>query len=199
LKVYLQLTSVCWLISARQSRSMHSSDSSPYLHCEKQRISFKMLLTARKQKYMSRKLRQVTELKCSTALEFLKYTSQLYNHNLLPSVLWRCWLGGRKGIRSVKTEWWGTGVVVCLERVADLHMAQLMPLPLTVSCFSKIQIGTLNGCVLRPNETKPLGIQASIIRCLLQARINWQGCGRGGIWRKNGGMSVHYLLSFPAP
>jgi len=32
-------------------------------------------------------------------------------------------------------------VVVCLERGADLHMAQLMPLPLTVSCLSKIQIG----------------------------------------------------------
>jgi len=29
----------------------------------------------------------------------------------------------------------------CLERGADLHMAQLMPLPLTVTCFSKIQIG----------------------------------------------------------
>ena len=41
-----------------------------------------------------------------------------------------------------KTEWWGAGVVICLERDADLHMAaQLMPLPLTVSCFSKIQIG----------------------------------------------------------
>jgi len=40
-----------------------------------------------------------------------------------------------------KTEWWGTGVVICLERDADLHIAQLMPLPLTVSCFSKIQIG----------------------------------------------------------
>jgi len=39
------------------------------------------------------------------------------------------------------TERWGAGVVVCLERGADLHMAQLMPLPLTVSCFSKIQIG----------------------------------------------------------
>ena len=39
-----------------------------------------------------------------------------------------------------KTEWWGAGVVICLERSADLHMAQLMPLPLTVSCFSKIQI-----------------------------------------------------------
>ena len=53
-------------------------------------------------------------------------------------------------------------MVICLERGADLHMAQLMPLPLTVSCFSKIQIGfsflvpahlgspgkgPLNGCV----------------------------------------------------
>jgi len=52
--------------------------------------------------------------------------------------------------------------VICPERGADLHMAQLMPLPLTVSCFSKIQIGftflvparlgspgkgPLNGCV----------------------------------------------------
>jgi len=32
-------------------------------------------------------------------------------------------------------------MVICLERDADLHMAQLMPLPLTASCFSKIQIG----------------------------------------------------------
>ena len=40
-----------------------------------------------------------------------------------------------------KTEWWGAGVVICLERGADLHIAQLMPLLLTVSCFSKIQIG----------------------------------------------------------
>jgi len=40
-----------------------------------------------------------------------------------------------------KTERWGAGVVICLEQGADLHMAQLMPLPLTVSCFSKIQIG----------------------------------------------------------
>ena len=53
-------------------------------------------------------------------------------------------------------------MVICLERVAALHMAQLMPLPLSVSCFSKIQIGftflvpahlgspgkgPLNGCV----------------------------------------------------
>jgi len=30
------------------------------------------------------------------------------------------------------------GVVICLERGADLHVVKLMPLPLTVSCFSKI-------------------------------------------------------------
>jgi len=42
-----------------------------------------------------------------------------------------------------KTEWWGAGMVICLKRGADLHrpMAQLMPLPLAVSRFSKIQIG----------------------------------------------------------
>jgi len=34
-----------------------------------------------------------------------------------------------------------SGGVLALEQGADLHMAQLMPLPLTVSCFSKIQIG----------------------------------------------------------
>ena len=53
-------------------------------------------------------------------------------------------------------------MVICLERGAYLHMAQLMPLPLTVPCFSRIQIGfaflvpahpgspgkgPLNGCV----------------------------------------------------
>ena len=32
-------------------------------------------------------------------------------------------------------------MIICLERGADLHMAQLMPLPLTVFCFSKIQTG----------------------------------------------------------
>jgi len=50
------------------------------------------------------------------------------------------WVAGRAS-GLYKTEWWGAGVVICLERGADLHTAQLMPLPLTVSCFSKIQIG----------------------------------------------------------
>jgi len=61
-----------------------------------------------------------------------------------------------------KLSGWGVGVVICLKRGADLLTAQLMPLPLTVSCFSKFQIGLtflvpdhpgspgkgpLNGCV----------------------------------------------------
>jgi len=61
----------------------------------------------------------------------VKYKSGMFSYdfvaNLSPSV-------------SVN-EWWGTGIVICLERGADLHMAQLMPLPLIVSCFGKIQIG----------------------------------------------------------
>jgi len=70
---------------------------------------------------------------------YSQYTSQPVC--LIPSVLWHCWLGSRKGIRPVKTEWWGVGMVICLERGAELHIAQLMSLPLTVSSFSKIQIG----------------------------------------------------------
>jgi len=52
-----------------------------------------------------------------------------------PSVLWHCWLGGRKGIRPVKN-WvvgcWGG----CQGWGADLHIAQQISLPLTVSCSS---------------------------------------------------------------
>jgi len=71
------------------------------------------------------------------------------------------WAAGRaSGLQKI--EWRGAGMVICLELGAVLHMAQLMPLPLTVSCFSKIQIGftllvparlgspgkgLLNGCV----------------------------------------------------
>ena len=43
-------------------------------------------------------------------------------------------------------------MVICLERGADLHMAQLMPLPLTVSCYSKIQIGYTFLVLARPDS-----------------------------------------------
>jgi len=44
---------------------------------------------------------------------------------------------GHPVCKKLSVGWW----CGCLEQGADLHMAQLMPLPLTVSCFSKIQIG----------------------------------------------------------
>ena len=80
-------------------------------------------------------------------------------------------------------------MVICLERCADLHMAQRLPLPLTVSCFSKIEIGftflapahpdsgPLNGCVCacacvracvksdRAGGDDDLGVIKYVMRC----------------------------------
>jgi len=50
-------------------------------------------------------------------------------------------VGRQEGHPACKKQSGGAGMVVCLEQGADLHMAQLTPLPLTISCFSKIQIG----------------------------------------------------------
>ena len=70
--------------------------------------------------------------------------------------------GGHPACKKLSGGMLASGASVWSEG-ADLHMAQLMPLPLTVSCFSKIQIGLpfwyrftqvvldkgpLNGCVL---------------------------------------------------
>ena len=104
-------------------------------------------------------------------------------HNL-PSVLWHCWLGGRKCIRPVKTERWGAGMVICLERCADLHMSQLMPLPLTVSCFSKIQIGFTFLVPAHPGSPGQRAIKrvcvyighncrVSVTECFFWNRIAW--------------------------
>jgi len=43
-----------------------------------------------------------------------------------------------------KIEWWGAGMVICLDRGVDLHVVQLMPLPSQspiISCFVYIQTG----------------------------------------------------------
>ena len=70
---------------------------------------------------------------------------------LSPALIFKCvsafgaltlLIGWQEGhLTCKKTEWWGAGGVICLELGADLHMAQLMSLPLTVSFFGKIQIG----------------------------------------------------------
>jgi len=62
---------------------------------------------------------------------------------LLPSVKFSALtllVGRQEGHPACKkTERWGAGVVICLEQGADLHMAQLMPLPLTVSCLASVK------------------------------------------------------------
>jgi len=59
----------------------------------------------------------------------------------MPSVLRRCWLGSRKGTWPVENCLVGCWRGYLSGASCRLHMAQLMPLPLTVSCFSKIQTG----------------------------------------------------------
>ena len=88
-------------------------------------------------------------------------------------------VGLQEGHLACKKLSGGAGVVVCLGRGADLHMAQLTPLPLTASFLSKIQIGftflvparltrlltdkgSLNGCVCVCVSQFPLGSSFSI-------------------------------------
>ena len=60
-------------------------------------------------------------------------------------------------------------MVICLERGADLHMAQLMPLPLTVSCFSKIQIGFYRMMLcIRGTRHGPVSVRPSQVAVLLK-------------------------------
>ena len=61
------------------------------------------------------------------------------------------------------------GVVVCLERCADLHMAQLMPLPLTVSCFSKIQISFTFLVPAQPGSPEKRAVKRVCV-CYLQVK-----------------------------
>ena len=69
---------------------------------------------------------------------------------------------------------------MCLERGANLHMAQLMPLPLTVSCFCKIQVGLpfwyrLTWVV---PEKGPLTGVCVCVRACVRARARVRACVR---------------------
>ena len=74
-------------------------------------------------------------------------------------------------------------MVICLQRGADMHMAQLMPLPLTVFCFSEIQIGTflVPAASVKLKDRLPskelrerLGVD-DIALVLQQNRLRWYG------------------------
>jgi len=79
----------------------------------------------------------------------------MWNYSALTLLIGR--QEGHPACKKVKTEWWGAGVVICLERGTDLHMAQLMPLPFIISCFSKITYSFIANCqtaVVHKNKRK---------------------------------------------
>ena len=91
-------------------------------------------------------------------------------------LLWRHWLVGTKGIRPVKN--W---LAVCwhgfLERGADLHMARLMPLPLTVSCFSKIRIGFTFLVLAHPGSPGQRAVKRlCVCVCIKKLNVISYGC-----------------------
>ena len=83
---------------------------------------------------------RIANWQCQTVIFILKITRYLFFVSVFSALMLLVgWQEGHPACK--KPEWWSTGMVICLERDADLHIVQLMPLPLTVSCFSKIQIG----------------------------------------------------------
>jgi len=93
-------------------------------------------------------------------------------------------LGGRKGIRPVKSqEWWGAGVVVCLKQGADLHMAQLMPLSLA-SVKSRVVLPFWYRLTWVVPEKRPLNVCVCVRACA-RARVCYT-------WR-DGAITCHYM------
>ena len=82
-------------------------------------------------------------------------------------------------------------MVICLERCAGLHTAQRMPLPLTVSCFSKIQIGFT--FLVPPTwvvpEKGPLNVCVCVCVCVCYNNIVAQLVGSK--WRRNHAQRWH--------
>jgi len=76
-------------------------------------------------------------------------------------------------------EWLVAGVVICLERGADLHMAQMMPLPLTVSCFSKIQIGFTFLVLAHPSSPRQRAVKRLYVRVRVSSSKEADGTKAG--------------------
>ena len=65
-------------------------------------------------------------------------------------------------------------MVICLVLGADLHMAQLMPLPLTVSCFSKIQIGFTFLVPAHPGSTRKRAVKRVCVCVMAEGSLQGQ-------------------------
>ena len=76
-----------------------------------------------------------------------------------------------------KTSSGGAGVVIYLQRGANLHMAQLMPLPLTVPCFCKIQIGFTFLVLAYPGSPGKRAVKwVCVCVCVCVCSCTWLTC-----------------------
>jgi len=76
-------------------------------------------------------------------------------------------------------------MVICLERCADLHMAQLMPLPLTVSCFSKLQISFTFLVPAHPGSPGQRAVKRVCV-CVLQLPLQMEKGDKGSTLTRMG-------------
>ena len=74
-------------------------------------------------------------------------------------------------------------MVICLEPGADLHMAQLMPLPLTVSCFSKIQVGFTFLVLAHLGSPGQRAVKRVCVRVCVRVRVRVRVCVRACVCR----------------
>ena len=112
---------------------------------------------------------------------FLDIFTNVVCDRILPSVLWRCWLGGKKGIRPVKN--W---VVGCWHGYLSGTWCRLAYGPLTVSCFSKIQIGFTFLVPAHPGSPGQRAIKRMCVCvCVCDRRTAWQAsvCSVYHIWQ----------------
>jgi len=84
-------------------------------------------------------------------------------------------------------------VVICLERGADLHMAQLMPLPLIVSCSNKIQIGFTFLVPAHPGSPGKRAVKRVRVVTLLEIIVN--RCTTVYIAKKDAMHTISYALA----
>ena len=90
---------------------------------------------------------------------------------------------------------------ICLDRGADLHMAHLMPLPLTVSCFSKIQIGATFLVLAHPGSPRKRTVKRVYVcmyfsfnyfkRCFWANSLNYDSTSRSAVT-----VELHYCDFF---
>ena len=89
-------------------------------------------------------------------------------------------------------------MVICLERGADLHMSQLMPLSLTVSCFSEIQIVFTFLVPSDPGSDRKRTVKRVCVCVCAQSLIKKRltvHCKLGGLKLK--AVLKRYLVCFP--